>query len=252
MLDQEEMEEFFHLHKQFPLKKQTVVTSLNSMKKSMAEEDAVSCLVLGTENQNVYVLEPDAFTILSAMSVPSVPVFMDVSGLFDVEFRIVVACRDGCLYTLKRGYKAARFCVKLKSQCVGLQRVNNNIVVGTMDDVLSSYNTKGKCLWNVKLPSNIVTLESVDIMQMGLRLIAVALGDGTVHFYQDKFLVDVLAAEDIVSAIRFGRFGREDNSLVMCMRGGGLAVKILKRTAKFQSQDYFSSARDLQNTKLNL
>lgn len=38
------------------------------MKKSMAEEDAVSCLVLGTENQNVYVLEPDAFTILSAVS----------------------------------------------------------------------------------------------------------------------------------------------------------------------------------------
>lgn len=47
---------------------QTVVTTLNSMKKSMAEEDAVSCLVLGTENQNVYVLEPDAFTILSAVS----------------------------------------------------------------------------------------------------------------------------------------------------------------------------------------
>lgn len=46
---------------------QTVVTALNSMKKSMAEEDAVSCLVLGTENQNVYVLEPDAFTILSAV-----------------------------------------------------------------------------------------------------------------------------------------------------------------------------------------
>lgn len=36
------------------------------------------------------------------MSVPSVPVYMDVSGLFDVEFRIIVACRDGCLYTLKR------------------------------------------------------------------------------------------------------------------------------------------------------
>lgn len=36
------------------------------------------------------------------MSIPSVPVFMDVSGLFDVEFRIVVACRDGCLYMLKR------------------------------------------------------------------------------------------------------------------------------------------------------
>lgn len=40
------------------------------------------------------------------------------------------------------GYKTARFCVKLKSQCVGLQRVNNSIIVGTMDDTLSSYNNK--------------------------------------------------------------------------------------------------------------
>ncbi|GIY18457.1 bardet-Biedl syndrome 1 protein [Caerostris darwini] len=252
MLEQDELDEFFQLHKQFPLKKQTVVTSLSAMKKSMAEEDAVSCLVLGTENQNVYVLEPDAFTILSAMTVPSVPVFMDVSGLFDVEFRIVVACRDGCLYTLKRGYKSARFCVKLKSQCVGLQRINNSIIVGTMDDMLSSYNNKGKCLWSIKLPTSIVTLESVDINIMGMRLVAVTLGNGLIHFYQDKFLVDVLAAEDVVSAVRFGRFGREDNSLVMCMRGGGLCVKILKRTAKFEIQDSAATVRDLQNTKLNL
>jgi Bardet-Biedl syndrome 1 protein len=36
------------------------------------------------------------------MTLPSVPVFMSVSGLFDVEFRIVVSCRDGNIYTLKR------------------------------------------------------------------------------------------------------------------------------------------------------
>ena len=30
------------------------------------------------------------------------PVFMDVSGLFDVEYRVVVACRNGAVYTLKR------------------------------------------------------------------------------------------------------------------------------------------------------
>ncbi|GIY30419.1 bardet-Biedl syndrome 1 protein [Caerostris extrusa] len=121
-----------------------------------------------------------------------------------------------------------------------------------MDDMLSSYNNKGKCLWSIKLPTSIVTLESVDINIMGMRLVAVTLGNGLIHFYQDKFLVDVLAAEDVVSAVRFGRFGREDNSLVMCMRGGGLCVKILKRTAKFEIQDSAATVRDLQNTKLNL
>ena len=33
---------------------------------------------------------------------PAVPVFLSVSGLYDVEYRVVVACRNGAVYTLKR------------------------------------------------------------------------------------------------------------------------------------------------------
>lgn len=39
------------------------------MKKSMAEEDAISCLVLGTESKSIYVLDPEAFTVLTTVSV---------------------------------------------------------------------------------------------------------------------------------------------------------------------------------------
>ena len=38
---------------------------------------------------------------------------------------------------------------------------------------------------------------------------------------------------DIVSAMKFGRFGREESALVMITISGGLTVKILKRTAQF-------------------
>lgn len=93
----------------------------------MADDDAVSCLVIGTESQDVYILDPEAFTILSKvsssvlfhqyfqgldrilklylhlqMSLPSVPTLMDVTGQFDVEFRIIVACRNGNIYILRR------------------------------------------------------------------------------------------------------------------------------------------------------
>jgi Bardet-Biedl syndrome 1 protein len=81
---------------------QTVITCLATLKKSMADEDAISCLVLGTESRSIFVLDPEAFTILATMELPSVPVFMSVSGLYDVEFRIIVACRNGGIYTLKR------------------------------------------------------------------------------------------------------------------------------------------------------
>ena len=39
---------------------------------------------------------------------------------------------------------------------------------------------------------------------------------------------------DSVSAMKFGKFGREDNALVLVTVGGALTVKILKRTAHFE------------------
>lgn len=43
---------------------------------------------------------------------------------------------------------------------------------------------------------------------------------------------------DVIVAMKFGRFGREDNTLVMISKRGTLTVKILKRTAKFTSKEY--------------
>ena len=43
------------------------------------------------------------------MALPSVPVFLSVTGMYDVEYRIVVACRNGCIYTLRR---LVLFCIE--------------------------------------------------------------------------------------------------------------------------------------------
>lgn len=39
---------------------------------------------------------------LLQMTLPSVPVFINVSGMYDVEYRIIATCRDGKIYTFKR------------------------------------------------------------------------------------------------------------------------------------------------------
>lgn len=64
-LHQQDLEAFSSIHKHAPLKRQTVITCLATLKKSMAEDDAISCLVLGTENKNIFVLDPEAFTVLA-------------------------------------------------------------------------------------------------------------------------------------------------------------------------------------------
>ncbi|KAK3862136.1 hypothetical protein Pcinc_031975 [Petrolisthes cinctipes] len=59
---------FLEQHKGFLLKRQTVVTCFSTLKKSHAEDDAISCLVLGTESANIFILDPEAFTILNSVS----------------------------------------------------------------------------------------------------------------------------------------------------------------------------------------
>ena len=88
--------------------------------------------------------------------------------------------------------------------------------------------------------------------RQGLRLIAVALDNKQIHVYQDRHRVDILDTDDTVVAMKYGRFGREDNTLVMVSRSGGLTIKILKRTAKFAIKDVAEPSAQVVNPKLNI
>ncbi|XP_071492569.1 BBSome complex member BBS1-like [Diadema antillarum] len=250
--DREQMEAFANLHKVGQLKRQTVITCLDTLKKSTADDDAISCLVVGTESREIYILDPEAFTILCKMNVPSVPVFLSVSGLYDVEFRVVMSCRNGNVYTLKRGMKMAKLCFELNSQPVGLERVGKNVIVGCMDQTLQCYTTKGKKLWTVYLPAAITTMDLMDHRQKGFKAVMVALRNGEVHIYRDKFLINSIKTEDIITGLKFGRFGREDSTLVMSTKRGGLIIKILKRNALFEDKDVLRGPPASQQQKLNV
>ncbi|XP_052770219.1 Bardet-Biedl syndrome 1 protein homolog [Mya arenaria] len=253
LTDPGDMSQFFEVYKNTPLKRQTVITCLNTLKKSMADEDAISCLVLGTEDKSIYVLDPEAFTVLATMSLPSVPVFLSVTGMFDVEYRIVVACRNGTIYTLRRGQEdVTKNAVELSSQIVGMERLNKTIYVACMDQTLKCFSSKGKKMWTVKLPKAITTIEVVDYKPKGFKAVLVALASGEVHVFKEKYLVDIIKVDDVVTAMRFGRFGREDGALIMVTQSGGLMIKILKRTAVFEEKDLSGGPPAAQNIKLNV
>ncbi|KAJ3608312.1 hypothetical protein NHX12_025361 [Muraenolepis orangiensis] len=215
-LDPQDMEEFVNMHKQQPVRRQ----------KSMADEDGVSCLVIGTESCELYILDPE-------LSLPSAPTMMDVTGQFDVEFRITVACRNGNIYVLRRESSKPKYCIELSSHPVGLVRVGKNVVVGCAEELLQGFTQKGKKLWTAHLPAPITTMASMDLPARGFQAVLVGLANREVHLYGDKYPLGIIKTPDAVTGLRFGRYGREDGALVMTTVGGGLAVKILKRTATF-------------------
>ncbi|XP_061611812.1 Bardet-Biedl syndrome 1 protein isoform X2 [Phyllopteryx taeniolatus] len=251
-LDAEHLEDFVRLHKQQPIKRQTVITCVATLKKSTADEDGVSCLVIGTESGHLYVLDPEAFVVLAKMALPAAPTTMDVTGQFDVEFRITAACRNGNIYILRRDSDKAKYCVELSSHPVGLLRVGKNVVVGTVDRNLQGFTQKGKKLWKVVLPAPICTMATMDLPARGFQAVLVGLANCEVQLYRDKNLVSAIKTPNAVSAICFGRYGREDGTLVMTMKGGGLMVKILKRTAEFRERDTTPGPPAAQSVRLNV
>uniref|UniRef100_A0AAY3ZZZ7 BBSome complex member BBS1 n=1 Tax=Denticeps clupeoides TaxID=299321 RepID=A0AAY3ZZZ7_9TELE len=244
MLDLQEMVTFVNLHKEQPIRRQTVITCINTLKKNMADEDAVSCLVIGTESKDVYVLDPEAFTILSKMTLPSVPTLMDVTGQFDVEFRITVACRDGNIYILRRDSPKPKYCIELSSHPVGLVRIGKNVVVGCAQETLHGYTQKGKKLWTTYLPAPVTTMGLMDLPCRGFQAVLVALSNCEV--------IIKTPVRDHTLIICFGRYGREDGTLIMTTKGGGLIVKILKRTAVFDERDTAPGPPLAQSIRLNV
>jgi hypothetical protein len=58
-------------------------------------------LVIGTENREILVLNTAGSATVLRVQLPSIPAFIAVTGSFDVEYRIVVACRNNNVYTIK-------------------------------------------------------------------------------------------------------------------------------------------------------
>ncbi|XP_024253539.1 Bardet-Biedl syndrome 1 protein isoform X1 [Oncorhynchus tshawytscha] len=265
MLDPQDMEAFVNLHKAQPIRRQTVITCIGTLKKNMADEDAVSCLVIGTESKDVYILDPEAFTILSKMSVPSAPTQMDVTGQFDVEFRITVACRNGNIYILRRDSPKPKYCIELSSHPVGLVRMGKSVVVGCAQETLQGFTQKrpvcvscpilcvqGKKLWTACLPAPVTTMGVMDLPTRGFQAVLVGLANCEVHLYRDKNLISTIKTPDVVTSICFGKYGREDGTLIMTTKGGGLIVKILKRTAVFDDRDSAPGPPLAQSIRLNI
>jgi len=87
-----------------------------------------------------------------------------------------------------------------------------------------------------------MTTELLDYAQKGVQAVMVALANNEVHTYIDKHLVDVMTTEDVVTGMKYGKFGREDATLVMITKGLWFLIvrlllqinRVIKTVAYFQ------------------
>jgi len=87
---------FVSVFKHSPLKRDTVVTSMTTIQKDRSEPGAVSCLLVTTENKEIFIFDPQAFTILVKVCANSV-VCVDVVCVYMLlHVCIILSSSDDC------------------------------------------------------------------------------------------------------------------------------------------------------------
>jgi Bardet-Biedl syndrome 1 protein len=265
--DNERRAMFIADYKDAPITGQTtMITCMDQMKKDTDGVDAISILIVGTESGHVHFLPPDPAdsNIICTVKLSSAPVLLSTSGLFDIEWRVVVACRDGRVYNIKngevRGSAMLGSTIEVGSLAIAIARQDKNIVISSMDKQLASYSVRGKrasgivltdcvmeiCVLQSRRSSSVtcllVAMQSGEIrLYKGSTLIHSFTGqsylDSTLVSY--KFTYAIFVVEKPVMAMRFGPYGREDSSLII-IHGmtGAMTVKILKRIFDFDNVNH--------------
>ena len=100
-----------------------------------------------------------------------------------------------------------------------------------MNNIVSSYQLNGRKNFSIYLPSQIAGVEAMWRPSSRHAIVIVALQNGEIRLYNGKALINTYNLNARVSALRFGRFGREDAVLVAITEQGDLHIKILPRKA---------------------
>lgn len=261
LLEREEAQQtFVQEMKDVSMDQPTLITCMEVLKKDGEEADALSLLVVGTESGQVYILPQDPINsnTLCKIQLPSPPSLLAISGVFEVEWRVSVVCRDGRLYSVKNGDVRGTALlvgtsVDLPAPGVSMVRQDKSLWIACMDRSVTSYSARGKRLSGLQLSQDIVELGMISLKRAKLNfLLLVALANGEVCCYKDLTMVHSFVLDSAVQAMVFGTYGREEHSLLCITTSGALTIKIWRRTADVDALNFTAGPPVEQEIPLNI
>uniref|UniRef100_A0A1I7UT14 BBS1 domain-containing protein n=1 Tax=Caenorhabditis tropicalis TaxID=1561998 RepID=A0A1I7UT14_9PELO len=225
------------------------VTCMEKMLKSVAE--GLDVLVLGTEHGDVLIVDSQAFTTLDEFLIHSIPATICTYGTFDVDFRVIVQTRDSLIYSIKRGDTDHKPIIVSQSMITSMVLVGKSIVYATTDNLIHFCSFRGKKLNTVKCQSRVKMLEPFFYSHKQLYAV-IAVFDKEIRMYNESYMLDIVKYEKPLDWVKYGTYGREDSSLIVCFKDGTLAVQIFRRTANFDHKMEYNQVKPAHALKLQI
>lgn len=229
-LNREARMEFCMLSAEQPLRHTTTITCMSVLHKTSEEEQSIGCLVLGLEIKQLMILSPDAYTIIVKVRLPSVPAFMCCVGTYAVEYRVFIACRHSIVCTVKNGELLEQR-IELEHPPCCMITIGKTLLVGG-SKTIQAYSYEGKRKWGLDLTASVSEMAAVPSggAHSSTDCFIAALANGNVNMYNQRQLITAFSVGDkIITGIKFGSYGREEGSLAIAYKSGGVNVRIMRR-----------------------
>ncbi|KAK5645322.1 hypothetical protein RI129_006622 [Pyrocoelia pectoralis] len=233
-----DIENYVYKYQNVELRRTCPITCMTTLYRNSEESTSISYPVLATEFGQLYILDSQTFTILHEARVSNTkatPSIVVAAGRYEVEFRILVACRERYVTLIRKNWLEGKNLLQTTASIVDMILMPGDkfVCIATSDKMLNCYSRRGNKLWTVEMAQTITCLSLLSLQHLSLSLIAVGMQGGSIQLYHSRHPVDYIPAPDTPSAITFGRMGQEEHVMVIITLGGTMNFKILKRTADF-------------------
>lgn len=211
----------------YSLSQSPSITCMAVLKKNIDEEQAIGYLVVGTEEKIVYIIDPARNRILERFQLSSPISQISTWGLYDINYRLIVICRDSSVYLLK-GDTCKRI-VQLEVPHIAMLSFEDSVLIANWNCQVESFNMEGKRMFALQLPAPITALSPFVIRSKNIQAYMVGLENQQVRIYHQRHLLSTVELSGIPMYLHFGMFSREPSTLVAVCTHGGVCIRILRR-----------------------
>uniref|UniRef100_A0A1I7TL86 BBS1 domain-containing protein n=1 Tax=Caenorhabditis tropicalis TaxID=1561998 RepID=A0A1I7TL86_9PELO len=230
---------------------------MGKMLKSVNEKKDI--LIVGTNHSKIVFINSENLTAFDEILLPSIPVSIHTHGTFDENYQLIVQTHDS-IVSIKRGETEHKSIISrivntmvlfgtmvslFKSIFVVYQLPLNRtktsqIVYSSLENKIIFCNFEGEILNTVECQSRIKMLEPFFHSHKQLRAVIAVFGR-EIRFYDEKHMLDIVKFEKTIDWIKYGTYGKEEETLIVCFKDGTIAVQTFLETANFEHKMEYDS-----------
>ena len=231
------------------IKTYNYITALSSIYETETEKDSSSFLLVGSENNHIFIINPAENKIINKGKLPGTPFLILSDGTYNGEHKIIIADRYCNIYILEKTKIEKK--IVLSHHIVSMLYADERIYVGSISKQYMSLKKNGSLDFSIQQP-NIITCMEMAKRENEEILILIATKDSELRIYDKKKLIHVLQIGDNIFGMKFGKLGIKEDCLILCTYSGALLAKSFNPEIKAENLKIKKSEPSEKNNKIDV